>query len=397
MSDKPLPPTPKRIQDAREEGQVPYSKDAVSLLVLGLVFELLFCAAGYWKTRLGKLMSDAIDSLAQPFSKGLELMSHESMFLLSGFSLAVLCVAVVAGLIATWATVGFVYAHKKFSKSFERMNPASFFQNLFSPDLWVDLALSIVKAGVIGAIVFFIIRSAMRELPLLSTGTLELAWQALLEMVKAVVRGVLAALILFALLDIRLRRILLWKQLRMEHSEVKREYKDSMGDPMIKAKRRMLAMELLLAPPAQPLSKANALVVNPEHYAVALHYEETPTALPLIVSKGSDELALALIAGARHLDIPVIRFRRLARLLHANGTIGEPIPREAFRAVALIYRLIEALRAEGSCADELTEIDDDALFDPPDVQQAHHDVLDSGSVIRTMPRAEVQKSRLAAR
>ncbi|WP_207002949.1 EscU/YscU/HrcU family type III secretion system export apparatus switch protein [Trinickia mobilis] len=370
MSDKPLPPTLKRIHDARLEGQVPHSRDALSLVTLALVFEAVFAVAGYGRDRFAAVLGAALLHAANPApGTAFALIGQDAIALFMMFSGTILGVAVLAVLAATWSTVGFVYAPKAFEQGIKRLNPAKYFQNLFSSKTLAELAMSFVKFGVIGAVVAVCVLHALPQLPLLAIATPDSAFDAMLSLTRSTVRAALAAMLLPTAIDVLLKRVLQLRSLRMGHDEVRREYKDTQGDPQIKSARRGLAMQWAAEDEQSKRLNANAVIANPEHFAVALRFVEHDTPVPLVVCRGADEAALELQMKARRDGIPVIRFPRLARALHAHGVDHDPIPPDTYAAVALVYHLIETMEETAGDDLDLSDLDDEGVF-PDDSEPA---------------------------
>jgi len=364
MSDKPLPATPQRLQKAREEGNVPHSKDALSLGVLVVVFEILFACFDTARDRWNALMRHTLDSLSQPFASIAPGIVADAFTLLLVCSAVVLAGAALAGIAAAAATSGLTPAPKALSKGVEKMNPANFFQQFTAPDTWIAVALGIVNASVIATVVFIIVHNALPTLPLLSQGNVAFNWDCTLRLVKLTVRSVLGSMVGLTLFDTWLKRSQWQKRLRMDYQEMKQEIKESAGDPLVKSAFRQRAIEAAQEAHQSNMARANAVVVNPEHYAVALYYEDNETPLPLVVDKGVDDDAQAIIVVARADGIPIIRYRALARRLYATAQIDHGIPAETFKAVALLYRVIEEIRAGNLSAAQTLEIEDETLFMP---------------------------------
>jgi type III secretion protein U len=372
MSDKPLPPTHKRIHDAREEGQLPHSRDATGLVTVALVLEVTFAMADYGRERFTALLGAALSHAGDPMPRSaFAPVVEQALLLFALLGSVILGVAVLAALAATWGTVGFVYAPKALQQGIKKLNPAKYFENLFSSKTLIELAMSFVKFGIIGAVAVTSVLHALPQLPLLAAVSPEFALDASLSLIRGSVRMILAALLLPTLIDVVLKRVLLLRSLRMGYDEVRREYKDMMGDPQIKSARRGLVMQWAAEDEQARLMNANAVIVNPEHFAVALRFVEGDTPVPLVVCRGADRAALDMRANARDAGIAVIRFPRLARALHAHGADGEAIPADTFAAVALVYHLIETFEDTADDDLDLSELDDDAmLFDAGTSQRA---------------------------
>jgi type III secretion protein U len=188
----------------------------------------------------------------------------------------------------------------------------------------------------------------------------------MLSLVRATVRAVFGALLIPVAVDVWLKRAMLAKSLRMGYDEVRREFKDMMGDPQIKSARRSLALQWADEDAQSARPAANAIIANPQHFAVALRFSETDTPVPLVIGASADGEALALLALARRDGVPVVRFPCLARALYALGTAGEPIPPDTYAAVAFVYHLIETLEEGPGLRDDLdlSMCDDDSTLLP---------------------------------
>jgi type III secretion protein U len=209
----------------------------------------------------------------------------------------------------------------------------------------IDLVKMIVKAAIIGVVMWFTIKwilplivgSLYQPLPELS----KLFWSLLIKLFAVAV----AVFIVIGVIDVKLQRVLFLRKLKMSKDEVKRERKQMDGDPKIKAERKKLAREFATsAAPAQRVGFANALIVNPTHYAVAIRYAPAEHPLPLVIARGMDESAAQLRRFARDANVPIIGNPPVARALYKIG-IDEPIPEELFETVAAILRWVDAIGA----------------------------------------------------
>lgn len=367
MSDeKPLPASPKRIQDERKKGNVASSRDVVSLVILTSVFELLFAGVTSFMGHMTTFIQATIASLDQPFATTAERIGSDGLLLFFGCCGIVLGITLLAGLAATWATVGFVFAPEALKEGIKKLNPGRYLQNLSSPATFMQLGIGILTMLMVASISYMVIDQSLASLPMLASATLPFAGAALLALLRKLVHCILGSLFGFALFDLWLKRMMHQKNLRMDHREMKQEIKESMGDPEVKREFRNRMTEASNQPIRGGGGKANAVVSNPEHYAVSLYYERGEVPLPLVLEKGVDEQAQIIIAQARADGIPVIRFRPLARLLYARGGPGYPIPRASFKAVALLYRVVEELRAGRLVASGTLEIDPEMWDGPQD-------------------------------
>ncbi len=245
---------------------------------------------------------------------------------------------------------GSLFAPKALKIDFGKLNPLGHLKQMFSGQNLMNLLLSILKAAAIGTTLYVTIKPVLGTLVLLADSDLNTYWHALLALLRSVLRTTLGLLLVIGMIDFALQKYFHAKKMRMSHEDIKKEYKESEGDPHVKGHRRQLAHELLNEEPqtsAKPVEDADMLLVNPTHFAVALYYRPGQTPLPLIHCKGEDAEALALIERARRAKIPVVQSVWLARTLYKVRT-GKYIPRPTLLDVAHIYQVIRQL-------DEVTE------------------------------------------
>jgi type III secretion protein U len=357
VSEKTEKATPKQLRDAREKGQVGQSQDLSKLLVLLVVSEVTFGLADESVARLLHLMTLSFQGVGQPFMHTLEQVASEGASVLVGFILSSVGIAMLMRLVGSWIQIGFLFAPKALKLDFNKLNPFAHAKQMFSAQSLTTLLLSILKATAIAATLYVVVKPSLGTLILLSSTDLTTYWHALLEVFRHILRATLGLLLVIGAVDFALQKYFHAKKLRMSHEDIKKEYKQSEGDPHVKGHRRQLAHELLnqapTAPP-KPVEDADMLVVNPTHYAVALYYRPGTTPLPQIHCKGEDDEALALIARAKKAGIPVVQSIWLARTLY-KVKAGKYIPRTTLLAVANIYQIVRQLE---EVTDEVIRIDD---------------------------------------
>jgi len=358
MSEKTEKATPKQLRDAREKGQVGQSQDLSKLLVLLVVSEVTLGLADESVARLLHLLSLAFQGIGKPYMHTLEQVASEGASVLVGFILSSVGIAVLMRLVGSWMQIGFLFAPKALKIDLNKLNPFAHAKQMFSAQSLTTLLLSILKAVAIAATLYAVVKPSLGALILLSNTDLTTYWHALLQLFRHILRATLGLLVVIGVVDFALQKYFHAKKLRMSHEDIKKEYKQSEGDPHVKGHRRQLAHELLnqapTAPP-KPVEDADMLVVNPTHYAVALYYRPGQTPLPLIHCKGEDDDALALIARAKKAGIPVVQSIWLARTLYKVKP-GKHIPRPTLLAVAHIYQVVRQLE---EVTDEVIRIEEE--------------------------------------
>ncbi|MBQ9452170.1 MAG: type III secretion system export apparatus subunit SctU [Desulfovibrio sp.] len=343
--EKTEQPTPKRLRDIRQKGQVAKSQDVPSSLSV-LAIALYFMATGPIMLRAMLDMAQApIQLMTLPFAEALPrtaaIIWQSSLRLLLPLMGMVLAVVLCANL----AQVGVLFAPEAAKPKLENLNPGQWFKKVFSLKNAFELFKNIVKVTVLTTAVYTIFEDYLPELFRIPQSNIGDMW-ALLG--KASLDLILTSACIFcvlAALDYFFQKWQFTKNNMMSKEEVKREYKESEGDPLIKGKRKQLHQELINQNSLQKVRKAKVLVVNPTHYAVALDYEKDKTPLPVILAKGQGELALRMMEVARQEGIPIMHNVPLARSLYAEGTEDAYIPKELIGPVAEVLRWAQGLHS----------------------------------------------------
>ncbi|WP_437883136.1 type III secretion system export apparatus subunit SctU [Pseudomonas sp. LRF_L74] len=357
MSEKTEKATPKQLRDAREKGQIAQSQDVNKLLIFLVVSEVTLGLASASVDRLQQLIALAVNATRQPFARIAEQLLSEAITLLISFLACSVGLAMLMRLAGGWAQFGILFAPKALTVDFNKLNPFGQIKQMFSAQNLINLLMSMLKASVIGTTLYLLLKPELATLILLANSDLATYWQSLLELFRHILRTTLGLLLTIAAVDFGMQKYFHAKKLRMSHEDIKKEYKQSEGDPHVKGQRRQFAFEILNEEPkapAKPVEDADMLVVNPTHYAVALFYRPGETPLPLIHCKGEDDDALALIARAKRARVPVVQSVWLARTLYKVRT-GRYIPRPTLELVAQIYQLVRQL---DEVTDEVIRTDD---------------------------------------
>ncbi|HEY1395928.1 EscU/YscU/HrcU family type III secretion system export apparatus switch protein [Roseateles sp.] len=340
MSEKNLPPTESKKRQAREDGQLGVSQDSIKILRLLLMAEVAFATEPLWRGLVDALLETALRQTARPLEAGLAMTWSSALPVL----IALLVLAVLPALVAVLGTLAqtrFNIAGKALGKGFDKLNPGTNLKNLVSGQKLMMAVLGPVRSLSLLTVAWLKIRDSLPDVALTFRVDAAQGWSMSLAMLKSLERQCILVLILLIVTDILLQRYLVFRQLRMDISEVRRDYKQNEGDPMLKGTRKQIAKEIVMSDDFGSQQRPSAVVVNPEHVAVALYYDPEVTEMPLILDKRSDEDALALRREARERGIPVVRYVGLARFLLASGEVGQPVPEHTFRAVALLLRVIE--------------------------------------------------------
>lgn len=366
MSDeKNEEPTDKKIEDAREKGQIAVSRDLAKLVTLVAMAETAFATEALWRESVESLMTFGISAVGQPFEAALQEMVASSVLLLLVVFCVCFVVCTVTAVAGHWGQFGILVSAESITPKFDKLNPVNGIKQLFSKKKLIELLITVGKAALIGWLVYVLAKSALPDIVQLAAGEPKDVYRIFLQLIKSIFHTVLIACLCLALIDFAVQKHFHRKELMMDMEEIKREYKESEGDPMVKGQRRQLARQWANEAPVARTEDANAVVVNPTHFAVAMFYDPAEAMVPLVLAKGKDATAHAMIARARELGIPVIRHVWLARTLYATGKADTPVPKASYEAVAHVYAVVQQLLES-----DVREAELESLGEPPASQRA---------------------------
>ncbi len=333
--------TPKRVREFRKRGEIALSRDLVTAAAFGAgAIALVATAAGSFAA----MRAFAIQSASSADGHDGGELATAALHTFVGAVAPVLGCGAIAALVAIAAQLGWPPAFKGFELDLGRMSPIANLTNAWSlGSMTKRTGLALVKVAVAGAVVVSILRGAIGT-HAMDAGTLAAAAGSTLGKALLATAGTLAALAAF---DYVTARRALAAKMKMTTDEAKREMRESEGDPMLKGKRKARMKELAKRRIAKAVSKADVVVVNPTHYAVALRYDETKDRAPVVVAKGTDEAAAKIREIAREAGVPVLSRPPLARALHKLVKEGQPVPSNLFRAVAEVLAYVYRLKHRG--------------------------------------------------
>jgi len=358
LGDKTEDPTPKRLQEARQRGQVARSADLSAALLLSAAAALLYLLGPGMLGSMGSFVRAALE----PASLGRGV-SARSLAEPVGLALAVGARALAPVLLAMAALayleqvaqVGWNVSLQPLTPKLDRLSPAKGLKNIFSRRSLVKGIVNIAKLALVGAVAAIVVTFAMDRIvaspALTAVGAMMLAARLLTELAL----WILAVLLAIGLID---RAYQVWQHqqdLRMSKQEVKDERKSTEGDPETKARRQRMAREILRQRLRAAVPKADVVVTNPTHYAVAIQYDADTMAAPRVVAKGADHMALQIRLIASGAGVAVVERPALARALYRAVEVGREIPVEWYEAVAEVlahvYRLEGRLAGAGAPAE----------------------------------------------
>ena len=382
--DRKLPATQRRIEKARDEGQVARSRDLGHLGALGAGVALLAAFAPDVTAWLSRLMADALRfDAAQVNHAGimierLSALSQRTLAVLLPLFATVVSVALLGGALAG----GWNFTLQPLQPKFDKLNPFAGLKRVFAGPQLVDTLKACLLATLLGGVAaLYLSRQWMHHAELLAMplpAALAAGGQLLLGGLLLLV-GVLAV---FALVDVPLQRQLLKRRLRMSIEEVKKEMKEVEGNAEIKGKMKLRMREMVNRRMLAAVPRADLVVMNPTHYAVALKYDEATMGAPRVVAKGADLLAMRMRDLAREARVPVLQAPPLARALYAHCEVEQEIPARLFSAVAQVlawvYQVRDAMTAGRALPGEAPLPEVPADMDP--LARTSADESDGGAV-----------------
>ncbi len=344
-------PTEYKIRKAREEGRVAKSQELNGAIVLLLpVLALIAFAPSMIRTfsellRFYFTRSTTVD-ITDPTL--IAAFFHYFVKLVLPITLTALVAGIVSNVLQNG---GFIFSTKPISFNPGKISPnfAKFFAKaFFSAEGLFNLAKSLVKVAVIVLIAYISIRNELPKLvSMLNTGL----WSAIVFIASMTSRLLLSAALFFlavSIPDYIFQRRQFMESLKMSRQEVKEEYKQMEGDPLVKSRLRQRMQELLSQNMAVNVPKADVIITNPTHFAVAMQWDRATMRAPMLTAKGMDELALRIKSIARDNNVPIIENKPLARALYAEVEIGDMIPDEYYQAIAVILAKVYALDSRKS-------------------------------------------------
>lgn len=346
--EKTEQPTYKKMKDARDKGQIAQSKDfngAVTLLAVFMAFS--FLSDFYVENILSfyiYTMNMIEDTEMLYASNGILQYFSESMQFILRMSLPLLLIALVSGVLVSYIQVGFLFTTETLKPKFDKINPLKGLKNIFSTRSLVEMVKSIAKAVLLLIISLSYIMDNMKRLLL----TLELELEPFVVILWELVYGVVirCALLLFviAIFDFMYKKWKNKKELMMTKQEVKEEYKQSEGDPQLKSKIKEKQRALAMSRMMQEVPKADVIITNPTHFAVALKYDSNLGDAPVVTAKGQDLIAQNIKRIAIENNVPIVENKPLAQTLYKTVDIGAFIPADLYEAVAEVLAYVFSIK-----------------------------------------------------
>jgi len=341
--------TEKRKKKSREEGQVAKSQDFISSLVFLFSFWTLWLMAQFIFLTLKNLMADSFKAINKPFSFN-DVTSYIGDFSLTFWKLTgpIFLTAVVVGIFANVLQVGFMFSTKiiqpKFNRisfTFEKLREKIF----FSKQMMFNLLFSIVKVVILGIIFYIIIKADIKEIINMADYGIEQSLAVILNTALKMFNAAGIFLLSISIPDYLIKKKQHADSLKMSKQDIKQEYKEEEGDPMIKGYIRDMYNKMLSkASIRKTVPEATVVITNPTHFAVAVKYDPVSFPTPVVIAKGEDDEALLIRQIAFENDVPVVEDKPLARSLYKLTNVGDEIPSEFFSVIATLLVNVGAIK-----------------------------------------------------
>lgn len=350
--EKTEPATSKKLQDARNEGQVAKSQElnyAISLIVLFIILKIFISYIGenlfYNFAANYKKIPDFIDESIGGMSVRLAtLVINNTILTILKILAPVLVIGFLVALLSNILQVGWKVTTKPMKPKFSKLNPLNGFKRIFSKDSMFELVKSIAKIGLILYVAYSAISDHQDELFLLYDIPLLQVILLVGDIVISAGLNISLVYMLVGIADWFYQKHKFKEDMKMTKQEVKDEYKNTEGNPEIKGRQRSKMREASQRRMMQELPNADVVITNPTHYAVAIRYDASQFSAPIVVAKGENYLAMKIREAAKEHQIEIVENKPLARMLYANVDVGEEVPPELYQAVAEVLAFVYSLK-----------------------------------------------------
>ena len=342
--------TSKRQDEAREKGQVAKSRELPSVAIL------LACLVYFWFGSAG-LIKDIMSMMRKTFSSaGTMTVNVDTIqatmvsMLYEGFIILMPIMLVIIGvsLLSNIAQTGFLFSSEALTPKLSKIDPFKGLKRMFSLQSVVELLKNILKMTIVGLVAWLTVKSEVMNIPILIKQDVYAIMVYVGKVSFKIVLSTCWVLIVLALLDFLYQKWEHAKSLRMTKQEVKEENKQLEGDPLIKSRIRRIQREMARKRMMAAVPKADVVITNPTHFAVAIQYNQGAMNAPVVIAKGADHIAMKIKEIAKKHHVPIVENKPVARLLFTLTEVDAPIPEKLYRAVAEILAYVYRLKNDAA-------------------------------------------------
>ena len=359
--DKELPATERKLQKAREDGQGARSRDLSHLAILGAGAASILVLAPTLMDHLQKALSQQLVFDSRTVMTPGSMLERMQAVVMVGLVASVVFAVLtsMAAVISAIGAGGWIFSAKPITPQFSRLNPISGAANLFSKQQMANVAKMVLMTAILSFVAWNFMGNSIDRVARLVLQPSPLALRDVAQWLISGTSLLLLVVFLAAVIDVPLQAYFFKSRLKMSHEEVKQEHKESDGNPHTKGRIRQRQREMADRASVGAVPKADFVVMNPTHYAVALKYDEQTMSAPQVIARGTDLIALKIRDLAGTHGVPVLQSPMLARALYAHAELDQAIPATLYTAVAqvlaYVYRLKAALRGEGKMPEALVQ------------------------------------------
>ena len=347
--EKTEEPTPKKLEDARKEGNIPKSQDVSSFVTLIVAIAAFVALFSLMHEGIFNLYLYYNSLMGQTLTKELVIsIGVKSLYKLVVMVIPLATIVALSGIVAAVMQFGFVFTTKPLEPKLSKIDPIKGFGKLFSMKKLIEGVKTTLKVAVVFAVAFYYLIRYTKELPQVINMELTSQMLWLVEKAFIMIAIMLALFLLFALTDLMIVRYQYFKELKMSKQEIKDEYKQMEGDPMVKSRIKKLQMELAQKRMMSDIPSADVVITNPTHYAVAIRYDKEKENAPRVVAKGVDNLALKIKEIARDNLIQIVENPPLARELYKLCELDTTIPETLYKVVAEVLAFVFKARGDSA-------------------------------------------------
>lgn len=343
--------TPRRKEEARKKGQILKSPEISSAIVLAIAFLSFKVFGGYIYDNLAQYTKTVFESdfVNKDIATGATLYTFfiNTLILLAKVLAPIMGTILAAGLAVNYAQVGFVFTTETISFNIERIiNPVNGLKRMFSARSAADLVKALVKIVIVGVVVYQYIQGQIGNI----LNLMDMEIISILSYFGTLAFNVgIRISITFVILGLFDYLFQWWqyeRDLRMSRQEVKDEYKETEGNPQVKSKIKEKQRAISMRRMMQEIPKADVVITNPTHFAVAIKYDTAVNAAPIVIAKGQDFIAQRIKEIARENKVEIVENKPLARTLFSTVEIGEAIPQDLYQAVAEVLAFVFSLKGK---------------------------------------------------
>jgi flagellar biosynthetic protein FlhB len=345
--EKTEEPTARRLEKAREDGNVSLSKEVSSVILMIAALLMFMGTGGMMYDRLTQLFESFFFNAGMGFQDKDMAIKYLESALYSGMQLIMptMFILLIVTLLVNLAQTGGVFSTKAMEFKGSKLDPIKGLKKILSIKGTVELLKGFVKLGIIGIVAYYTVNEHLSTFVTYVVAPIEVSMSAMGGVVLTFITKIFAALLIVAIADAVFQRFQHRKQLRMTKQEIKDEYKQMEGDPHVKGQRKRFGMKLIQQKRMDhAVLSSDVVVTNPTHYAVALKYDPEKNNAPIVLVKGQRLRALRIKELAKEYGIPIVENKPVARALFATAEEDSFIPEDLYRAVAEILAYVFKLK-----------------------------------------------------